>query len=47
MNEDDKIIELLLDIKGISNKTLYPFMDDDKDRLEMINEKVIEALFLL
>jgi hypothetical protein len=22
MNEDDKIIELLLDIKGISNKTL-------------------------
>ena len=44
MEEDDMIIDLLEDIKGISNKTLYPFMDDDKDRLNMINEKVLEIL---
>ena len=43
----DKINQLLDDIIGISDKSLYPFNEDDNDRLEMINERAKELYKLL
>jgi len=47
LDNRDKINELLNDIIGISDKSLYPFNEDDNDRLEMINERAKELDKLL
>lgn len=37
LDNREKINALLNDIIGISDKSLYPFNQDDGDRLQMIN----------